>query len=341
MNSREAYNYFLNKGFPVDSCVFNKFDTIERNADLENLFDVLASVKNGYGKSPVFTANTIVCNPDFARIETSGFESYAFSHFTESLKQFPDADNVFSLYHQGASVKLFRPQFHGREHVHVPNWLKSLQSNDVFSKEAFKYGMFTVTRKRNSSCKAEFLDAYASYSKRDSEFIANSISEGLAIFERLFGYSSKTAISPCYIWNDAVSEELARGGVTSLQSGRVQLLPVENSDGYLSSFKYMGEANLLGQKYLIRNIYFETCTDQKIDWVSLTIKRIQKSFMLRTPAIISSHRVNYMGGIDPSNRERGLLLLKKLLNEIVRRWPEVEFMTSDELADAIHKNDNL
>jgi hypothetical protein len=45
--------------------------------------------------------------------------------------------------------------------------------------------------------------------------------------------------------------------------------------------------------------------------------------------------VNYCGHIEPQNRKDGLVALGQLIKGIVKRWPDVEFMTSDELADLI------
>jgi len=66
------------------------------------------------------------------------------------------------------------------------------------------------------------------------------------------------------------------------------------------------------------------------------LKEIGTAFRFHTPAIISAHRFNFIGNIDVGNRDRNLLSFKKLLNEITNRWPDVEFMFSDELGDVIN-----
>jgi len=47
------------------------------------------------------------------------------------------------------------------------------------------------------------------------------------------------------------------------------------------------------------------------------------------------HRLNVIGAIDVKNRKDNLFLLKNLLTQIANRWPEVEFMSTDELGDLI------
>ncbi|GAF03251.1 hypothetical protein [Saccharicrinis fermentans] len=51
--------------------------------------------------------------------------------------------------------------------------------------------------------------------------------------------------------------------------------------------------------------------------------------------MISSHRVNYVGGLDVQNRSRGLKQLEQLLKQITKTWPDVEFITSEELGKIV------
>jgi hypothetical protein len=42
-----------------------------------------------------------------------------------------------------------------------------------------------------------------------------------------------------------------------------------------------------------------------------------------------------MGSLDEKNRRDNLILFKDLLRRIIKQWPDVEFMTSDQLGDMI------
>lgn len=331
MSSKEAFEYFKKLKYPVANCVFNKYDSLESNDDLLDLYDVLSSVKDRKGAYAVFTANVILANPDFERILESKYKNYSYELFTETLKKYPDSNKVFDLYKLGISKNLFYPQFHGREHVHVYNWLSSLQQNDPFSIKAFEQRMFTVSRSESSSCKSEFVDAVATYNDSYANATMQSIEEGLGLFYELFGYQSISAIAPCYIWNNRVSESFSKKGVRVIQSGRAQLVPQYNSDAYEIEYKYSGQRNQYEQVYSLRNIYFEPCTSPTEDISENCLNEIAQSFFLKRPAIISTHRVNYIGRIHPENKERNLESLSKLLKSIVKRWPDVEFMTTEQL----------
>jgi hypothetical protein len=62
---------------------------------------------------------------------------------------------------------------------------------------------------------------------------------------------------------------------------------------------------------------------------------MEAAFRWKKPANISTHRVNFVGGIDEANREKGLKELKKLLNTIVKTWPDVEFMSTRDLFGSV------
>ena len=59
------------------------------------------------------------------------------------------------------------------------------------------------------------------------------------------------------------------------------------------------------------------------------------NFFWHKPANISSHRVNYIGFLHPENRENSLRKLEELLAKMLKKWPDIEFMTSEELGDLI------
>jgi hypothetical protein len=71
--------------------------------------------------------------------------------------------------------------------------------------------------------------------------------------------------------------------------------------------------------------------DPSVDWLNVALKDIETAFKYKKPAILGPHRKNFIGGIHESNRTNSLLVLKDLLKEIVKKWPDVEFMSTNEL----------
>ena len=50
---------------------------------------------------------------------------------------------------------------------------------------------------------------------------------------------------------------------------------------------------------------------------------------------MSAHRINFIGILDEKNRKNNLKLFESLLKRIIKLWPDVEFMSSDQLGDLI------
>ena len=98
--------------------------------------------------------------------------------------------------------------------------------------------------------------------------------------------------------------------------------------------RYMGERNDNNQVCLIRNCLFEPSQNDTLN-AENCLRNIRIMFEHKKPAIICSHRLNYIGGLDLNNRDRTLRDFEYLLKTIVDIYPNVEFMSSDELGDII------
>ena len=333
-SSIDAYHHFLNKGYPVNECPYNSNDALESNEDMELLFEVLSAVKDKNGNPSIITANNIVANPDFEKIKASGYQQYFFEPFTATLKRYPRHDRVEALYREGIAKKLFMPQFHGREHVNTNRWLQSLQKGDKAINIAFEHSMFSVHYDRKPVVVNEWMDAL----NGDSAIVLNEkaaiLQEGLELFQEVWGFQSKSFIAPCYVWESSLEPILAANGVEYIQGMINQLEPIaEPGYTYKKKYHYQGQRNKDGQRYLVRNAFFEPSTNPNFNWIDDCLHRIETAFRWHKPAIISSHRVNFIGFIKQQNREVNLALLHQLLQSIIKRWPDVEFMSSDQLGD--------
>jgi len=334
-----AYENLLKQGLPVDKSPYNALDMLENNEDIEQLYETLSSVKDKNGNPAIFTGNNIVGNPDFEKIKASGFTQYFYEPFTETYKQYPKHDGVFNLLKEGIEKKLFMPQFHGREHVNVHRWMSALQVGDKVARLIFEQKMFSVHVGKPAPVVNEWLDALDGDSPQELAAKFDSVEEGLQLFKKIWGFHSKSFIAPCYIWDSALEPALAKTGVQYIQGMIIQLQPLARPGyEYQRKFHYQGQRNRFGQRYLVRNAFFEpSTTDTSFDWAGDCFNRVETAFRWNKPAIISAHRLNFMGGIQPKNREKNLALLKQLLKNITQRWPQVEFMSSDQLGDLMNE----
>jgi len=331
MPDRDTYERSLKSGIRVDKCSYCKNDTLASNDDFEALYTVLRKHKDANSNHPIVTANTIVANPDFEKIKKSEYKEYHFEHFTETLKSYPNRS--FDLWEQGIDEGLFYPQLHGREHLNIGRWLKLLQNGSKEMHFAFENNYFgissTISNEKNSSLMAA-LDYDDEYGKK---LALESVEQAPDIFESIFGYKSESFIGPNYVWDEHVEDILSTKDVQFLQGSFV------NKTASLGNrYSYIGKKNKHGQIYTARNVVFEPAGQFNNDLVSKVIKQMDRAFKLKKPAIISSHRVNFIGSIFEENRTKNLKLLDELLNKVLKRWPNVEFMHSAQLGEIIKQD---
>lgn len=338
MPSAEVVEKLKNYGLNVEKCHYMKNDALASEEDLENLLNVLIDIVSENGQHPILTANTIVANPDFKKIWETNYEYYFYELFTDTLKKYPQHENSFKYWIEGMDKKLFYPQFHGREHLQVSRWMKDLKLPNRELQFAFRNNFYGISNSVSQHKRKSYQAAYDIENENDLDFIQEAITDGLSIFESVFGYRSKSTIAPNFVWDADIEKILSHCGVLYLQGGRVQRFPARRVNKRKYVRRFTGQSNEFNQIYLIRNCSFEPSSNESIDWVGSCMSEINTAFMWGKPAIIDSHRVNYIGFINTDNRERSLKLLKKLLTNIVKKWPDVEFMTSDQLGNVITEN---
>lgn len=333
MPSREVFNRLQAEGHHPETDPYMRFDALESDLDLERLFEVLGSVKDKWGKPAVITANAVVANPDFARIEEEGFAEYYYEPFTETCNRYEGRGKVLSLWKEGLSRGIFVPQYHGREHLHVGRWMRDLQQNDALMRKAFANRMISISSEK-LGLRFGYMEGLDYFNEQDRLSRASILRSGHQLFRDLVGYGSRTFIANCYIWDSLVEEVLVGEGVQVMQGIFNQLRPDGNGT-HTPVRHYMGQRSVTGMKYTVRNVFFEPSLYHNNDWVDEAMSRIAIAFLWKKPAIIGSHRLNYISSIDPMNGEQNLRSLGRLLNVIVRKWPDVEFVSSADLAELL------
>jgi hypothetical protein len=108
---------------------------------------------------------------------------------------------------------------------------------------------------------------------------------------------------------------------------------------YKKRYHYLGKRIQGNQIFITRNCSFEP-SYSGVDWIGSCLKEIEFAFSIKKPAIISTHRVNYIGVHDEKNRNNSLKELDSLLSSIIKKWPDAEFLSTPELGDLITKGNN-
>lgn len=338
MPSASVYDALVKKNPLLKQDRFSRFDSLSSADDLTALFETLERYKDAKGNHPIFTFNVTTANPDFDQILYSNYERFVTEPFDQTISS--QRPGALQLWRQGMEQGLFYPQYHGREHIHQQRWLESLRNGDGNVLDAFARRTYGFEPKYGRP--EYFLAAYDYASPADEAYWKESISEGLSMFQNFFGFKPATFIPPCYISPSAMIDHLNCHGVYALQGKIFEFLPESDSNGQRSYRKKLRHAGLnrkTGQVNLVRNCFFEPSSGRGTQWLADCLSRIEIAFRWHKPAVIDTHRVNYIGGIVAPNRRDNLLLLDVLLKEILKRWKDVEFMTSAQLAELYKGSD--
>lgn len=336
MPSRAAYEELLQRGVPVNLNPFNRYDALESEEDLGELFRVTESIKDCNGNHPTITANFVMANPDFKKIKETNFEKYYYEIFTDTYLRYPSHKNSLSLVKYGIEKGLIYPQFHAREHINVLNWLNLLQQGHQELLDVYDLETFVVNADINLSMRDDIMASFAYINEEEKLFVIDSINDGFSIFEKVFGFESKSFIAPCYAWNSPIEQTFSKLGVKYIQGVLVQNKPSFGAK-YSKKYRFSGQKNKFNQTYMVRNCYFEPSTNSNYDWVSNCLNKVQVAFNWGKPAIISVHRLNFIGSIFPENRDKNLKLFKELLSKLVAKWPDIEFLNSEQMGKILNE----
>ena len=328
---KETQNYLVKERLikPTDS--FSAYDCLERADDYESLFEVLSGHSDHLGNPPVITANMVMTNPDFSKIKASQFQEFYGEPFSATYERYYPEQATFDTLKRGIAQKFLYPQFHAREHLNASQWLKRLRSGDERFLKAFDVNCFAIDDYAATNSRANLMASYDYQNDEELLFVQNSITEGLQMFEQTFGFASKTSIAPCYVWNEEIEKILHKNEVKGLQSSYIQQ---KNRYGkHERVWQKMGKTNALNQTYFVRNVLFEPATNSRINWVDRALESIAIAFFWGKPAIVGSHRINFVAGLSEENRRHSLAQLDDLLKKVIKKWPDVQFANSEQLLE--------
>ena len=317
---------------------FDHLDTLETRQDLEALLDALSSVTDSRGRHAVFTPYALSANLDFDAMAQSE-QGYQYEPLPRTFERLaadqPDAyEGAWSLWQEGIRAGLLKPQFHGREHLNVEVLERKRQAGDRTVKINIDNRSMAGLGGESSMPGVGFTHGFGLWERSETARHRAIIADGLKLFEQVFGFHSKTFTPPAQKLHPELYPFVESQGVRAIDKP-LHCVRRLDRDRAAREFNALGRRRGQGHVSLVRNVVFEPTNDRSFDSVGLALDQIAAAFRWRKPAIISSHRVNFCGHIDEDNRRFGLDALRRLLQAIIQHWPEVQFISADELVERI------
>ncbi len=297
---------------------------LECAADLKRLGDLLARHPGADGRPPVFTAFFCLANPDFSKIAATG--EYHDLAIDTAFPQGWEQPGLPEAWREAARNGWLAPEFHTRfHHMNPAGWLSLLREESEAGREA------RLRFERAIYYQNQHLPEYAGLSP---ERMQQWLLPALETFRRLFGHGPGAGVT-----SDAtpLTEVLwAANGIRTfcLRSFSIpgaepivyHTKPWNNQHAATPMGGWNPETDVI---YLSRNIFFEPGFDPDYSFAK-TMRDIEAVWARNEPAILSTHRLNYVAW-DEGLPRRGFAALGQLLETLSRRG-DVHFLTTAQVA---------
>ncbi len=261
--------------------------TLETAGDVRSLAALLLEWRGRDGYPPVWQANTIVANPDYAAMKPPGFE-FAELPLVE-LPAFParwERPGLWDAVREAEAAGAWWAELHGLHHLPETAWLEALRRGADDARRAFE----------QASPIAAAVEASGEYDAREPrELRARRVRRALVVFRAVFGRAPTSFCPPDYRFDDWFAEEAAGLGLTTWQgvAERPSRLPAAIRRR-LAGFRFPRREG--GRFLLPARIAFEPGGEPAAPGprgLEAALRAARAAWRDGRPAIVSSHRMNY------------------------------------------------
>ena len=283
--------------------------TLESAADVKALAALLLEHRGGDGAAPVWQANTVMANPDYARLARERPTSGALP-----LVELPETPGRWARPGLWDEVRRAREagvwwiELHGLHHLPEGAWLAALARGDADARRALEH--------QSPVCAA--VEAVGEYDPSEpAETRRRNLDRALACFRALVGRAPRSFCPPDYRWDESLEADAERHGLTTFQGKAEQAgSPFPRLRRMLASRRWPHARG--ARFYLPPRIAFEPCgpgEGRGRDAVEAALRSARAAWKRSRPAILSSHRLNY-AHLDPAWSRAGREALRALLGAL-------------------------
>jgi hypothetical protein len=303
----------------------------EQAERLAAVCETLSRYQDATGRHPVMTVGLVLAVPDAAAIRQGNF-----AHYQRRTLADPRYAEILNVLRDGVHRGVLALQLHGLEHLWPPAFMKLARQNGAVRRWLESDDAATETLP--PSVQSRWIDGSALPSRPlAASAIQNEARGEVAAFARLCGRPPVVAVPPTFIWNSEVERAWATAGVRFVvtpgrrNTGR----NAQGQPGGVDRWMSNGEIGDGGVCYLVRDLYFEPTFGHQAEPV---LAAIRERAQLGRPALLETHRCNFLGAVAVSENSRREL--ERLLAGLVRALPTVRFMSTEELGEAYRRGDS-
>ena len=166
----------------------------------------------------------------------------------------------------------------------------------------------------------------------ENEVLRAAITEEANLFGACFNVRPRVAVATTFVWTEEVEAAWAKEGIDVIitPGARYTCRDATGKPGGEDKRMVNGELSKNGQIYLVRDIYFEPMLGHTPERL---VNDAKERARLGRPCLVEMHRFNFIGAAEKC--DTSLRVLETALEQLQHAFPEIRFMTSLELADAI------
>jgi len=296
--------------------------TLESAEDVAALAAVLGGVRGRDGFAAVVQANTIVANPDYAKMDVADTTSEL------PLLRFPrvpsrwDRAGLWDAIEKAIDAGVWWPELHGLHHLPETAWREALKAGADDARRAFEQQSPVCAAVQASG---EY-DPFEPAPRREQR-----LSLAVRAFAELFGRAPGSLCPPDYRWDDFLEAQSEALGIEVLQGKS------EQHDVFAGRLRRIWQARRWPrfrnrQLYMPGRIAFEPRAGEPRTGGDAAHAAVRAAWGRGQPAVLSTHRVNYVH-LDADASRAGREALAGLLDRLASDG--AIFLTDVEVAQLV------
>lgn len=297
---------------------------------LPRIAAVLASRADRTGRNPVMTLGLILGVAD--GVGTAN----GCGHDHSKALDVPEYAAIVAAIERGAELGVFALQLHGGEHYWPPALLTAARSNPQVA--AWLHGPGALaTESLPAPLQSRWIDSSELPSKalRADEIRTAALTE-VARFRHIFGKQPIVAVPPTFIWNDTVEAAWAEAGVRFVVTPgrRYHARDADGAPVTAGQAIVNGDRGAAGIMYLVRDDYFEPARGHRAE---RGLAALVAKTRVGRPTLLETHRANFLGNAKAA--DTAIEELERLLTVALQALPDVQFLSTEELAVCMERRD--
>ncbi|RLQ20763.1 glycosyl hydrolase [Seongchinamella sediminis] len=291
---------------------------------LAQIGQCLVNHRDAENRPALMTLGVVLAAADTAAMAQNGLADYRRVTLDDAR-----CSRLLKQMQSGAREGFFALQLHGMEHYWPPILLREARHDNRL--RAWLTGeQFPPYEVLPSALQSRWIDGSQLPSRPlAAGEISQAVVEETTTWRRIFDRSPSVVVPPTFVWTTEVEKAWGASEVEVIITPG-QRYTHRDAAGQPATEEgriYNGQISPEGARYLVRDIYFEP---ERGHTVARVIEDVSLRFMLGRPALLETHRSNFIG--NDGEFTKNLACLDELLVSACKRWPALAFLSPEALA---------